>query len=124
MATPNLLSLTTITPATIQLALSTTNPTQVASNAAASGQVCKIVALYVSNTDGTNPYPISINYYSAGALGGTAYSIGSTINVPANSTLQVINKEGYIYLLEDTSLGVTAGTANKLVVNATWEVCS
>ena len=60
------------------------------SNAASSGYVYKVNTILVSNTDGTNPYNISINKYSAAALGGTAYSLASTISVPANSTLAIL----------------------------------
>ena len=64
---------------------------------------------------------ITINKYSAAALGGTAFPIASTISVPADATLIVIDKTTAIYLKENESIGATAGTASDLVVTASWE---
>ena len=121
MAAPNLLSPTTINGKTVTVDLSTTNATSILSNAASSGKVLKVNALYVANVDGTSNAEITINYYSAAALGGTATQIASTVVVPADATLVVIDKDAYIYLEENTSLGATAGTANDLKVICSYE---
>lgn len=101
--------------------MSTTSATSIASNAAASGKVYKINSIVVANVDGTNAADISINIYSAAALGGTAFPIASTISVPADATLIVTDKTTSFYLLENQSIGATAGTASDLVVTASWE---
>jgi hypothetical protein len=124
MAVPNLANVTTITPANSQVYLTTTNATSLASNAASSGTVLKIESLVVSNNDATTAYVVTINTYSAAALGGTAYPIISTLSVPANSSVIVIDKTNTIYLNENQSLGATAGTANKINVNTSFEVMS
>jgi hypothetical protein len=121
MAAPNLLSPTTINGKTVTVDLSTTNATSILSNAASSGKVLKVNALYVANVDGASNAEITINYYSAAALGGTATQIASTVVVPADATLVVIDKDAYIYLEENTSLGATAGTANDLKVVCSYE---
>jgi hypothetical protein len=121
MAAPNLLSPTTINGKTVTVDLSTTNATSILSNAASSGKVLKINSLYVANVDGTSAAEITINYYSAAALGGTATQICSTVAVPADATLVVVDKDAYIYLEENTSLGATAGTANDLKVVCSYE---
>jgi hypothetical protein len=121
MAAPNLLSPTTINGKTVTVDLSSTSATSILSNAASSGKVLKINALYVSNVDGTGNAEITINYYSAAALGGTATQIVSTVVVPADATLVVIDKDAYIYLEENTSLGATAGTASDLKVVCSYE---
>ena len=121
MAAPNLLSPTTINGNTVTVDLSSTSATSILSNAASSGKVLKINALYVSNVDGTGNAEITINYYSAAALGGTATQIVSTVVVPADATLVVIDKDAYIYLEENTSLGATAGTASDLKVVCSYE---
>jgi hypothetical protein len=41
--------------------------------------------------------------------------------VPADSTLIVTDKTTSFYLLENQSVGAIAGTANDLVVTASWE---
>lgn len=121
MAAPNLLSPTTINGKTVTVDLSSTSATSILSNAASSGKVLKVNALYVSNVDGTSNAEITINYYSAAALGGTATQIVSTVVVPADSTLVVIDKDAYIYLEEDRSLGATAGTSSDLKVVCSYE---
>jgi hypothetical protein len=91
------------------------------SNAASSGKVYKINSLIVANVDGASAADITINVYSQAALGGTAYALASTVSVPADATLVVIDKNTSIYLKENQSIGATAGTANDLVVVASWE---
>jgi hypothetical protein len=59
--------------------------------------------------------------YSQAALGGTAYPIASTISVPADATLIITDKTTSFYLLENQSIGATAGSASDLVVTASWE---
>lgn len=109
MAAPNLVAPTTINGKTASVSITTAaTATSVLSNAASSGKVLKVNALYVSNTTST-AYSITVNQYSAAALGGTAYPVASAISVPANATLVVIDKDAYIYLEENTSLGVLSG---------------
>lgn len=121
MAAPNLLSPTTITGKSVTVNLTTISATSILSNAASSGKVLKVNSLYAANVNGTSSAEITINYYSAAALGGTATQIASTVVVPADATLVVIDKDAYIYLEEDTSLGATASTANNLKVVCSYE---
>jgi len=121
MAAPNLLSPTTITGKSVTVNLTSTSATSILSNAASSGKVLKVNSLYVANVDGINNAEITINYYSAAALGGTATQICSTVVVPAGGTLVVIDKDAYIYLEENTSLGATAGTASDLKIVCSYE---
>ena len=121
MANPNIVNVAAIYGNNSSVSLTTTSATSLVSNAASSGKVFKINMIMVANVDGTNAADISINKYSAAALGGTAYAIASTISVPADATLIVIDKTTAIYLKEDESIGATAGTANDLVVTASWE---
>ena len=121
MANPNIVSVSAIYGENSLTSLSTTSATSIVSNAASSGKVYKINSLIVANVDGTNNAEITINVYSAAALGGTAYALVSTVSVPADATLVVIDKNTSIYLKEDQSIGATAGTASDLVVVASWE---
>jgi hypothetical protein len=121
MANPNIVNVTVINGNSSQVSLSTTSATSLASNAAASGKVFKINSIVVANTNGTTAANITINTYSAAALGGTAYPIASTISVPANATLIVTDKSTTFYLLENQSIGAVAGTANYLTVTTSWE---
>lgn len=120
MAAPNLLSPTTINGKTVTVNLTTTSATSILSNAASSGKALKVNALYVANTT-ASAANITINQYSAAALGGTAFPIASTVSVPGNATLVVIDKDAYVYLEENTSLGATAGTSSALQIVCSYE---
>jgi hypothetical protein len=121
VANPNIVNVAAIYGNNSSVSLSTTSATSIVSNAASSGKVYKINMLMVANVDGTNAADISINKYSAAALGGTAYAIASTISVPADATLIILDKTTALYLKEDESIGATAGTASDLVVTCSWE---
>ena len=121
MANPNIVNVTSILGDNSSVSLTTTAATSIVSNAASSGKVLKINTLIVANVDGTNAADITVNKYSAAALGGTAYPIASTISVPADASLIVVDKTTAIYLKENESIGATAGTASDLVVTCSWE---
>jgi hypothetical protein len=80
-------------------------------------------SIVVANTS-ASAANITINIYSAAALGGTAFPIASTISVPANASLIIVDKTTTFYLLENQSIGATAGTATALVVTSSWEQLS
>jgi hypothetical protein len=124
MAAPNIVNVTTITGKSNVVSLTDTNATAVVSNAASSGKVFKINSLVVSNVDGTNAADITISYYSEDDIGGTATEIVSTVSVPADASLVVIDKNTSIYLEEDKSIGATAGAANDLKVIVSYEEIS
>ena len=124
MANPNIVDVTDIRGKTAVVDLTTTNATLVVENAASSGKVFKINSLVVSNVDGTNAADITISYYSEDDIGGTATEIVSTISVPADASLVVIDKNTSIYLEEDRSIGATAGTASDLKVLVSYEEIS
>ena len=121
MANPNIVNVAAIYGNNSSVSLTTTSATSIVSNAASSGKVYKINMIMVANVDGTNAADITINKYSAAALGGTAFPIASTISVPADATLIVLDKTTALYLLENESIGATAGTASDLVVTCSWE---
>ena len=124
MAAPNIVNVATITGKTDQVSLTTTNATTVVSNAASSGKVFKINFLAVANVDGAAPADITVSVYSEDNIGGTATELASTISVPEDATLVVIDKNNSIYLEEDMSIGATAGTANDLKIIVSYEEIS
>lgn len=124
MANPNIVNVTAIYGKTAVVDLTSTSATAVVSNAADSGKIFKINALYVVNVDGAAPADITINLYSAAALGGTATQIASTIAVPADASLIVIDKNSSIYLEENKSIGAIASAANDLKVVCSYEEIS
>ena len=124
MAAPNIVSVTTITGKTAVVDLTSTSATAVVSNAASSGKVFKINSLIVSNVDGSSAADITISLYSEDDIGGTATQIVSTVSVPADASLVVIDKSTGLYLEEDKSIGATASAASDLKVVCSYEEIS
>jgi hypothetical protein len=124
MAAPNVVNVATITAKSAMVALSSTNATALVSNAASSGKVFKINMIQIANVDGTNACDVTVDMHSAASGGGTAYSLVATASVPADSSLIAIDKNTALYLEEDRSITVTAGTANDLEVVVSYEEIS
>ena len=124
MAAPNVVNVATITAKSAMVALSSTSATQLVSNAASSGKVFKINMIQIANVDGANACDVTVDMHSAAAGGGTAYSLVSTISVPADASLVAVDKNTALYLEEDKSITATAGTANDLEVIISYEEIS
>ena len=120
MAAPNIVNVSTITAKTVGAALSTSLTTDILANAASSGKVFKINTILVSNVDGTNSASVSM-YYNDGS---TNHSIGTTIDVPADSTLVLTDKNSVIYLEENTAIKGGASASGDLVVLISYEEIS
>ena len=123
MANPNIVNVATITANSLSVAVST-NATQLASNAASSNKVFKINTILIANVDGTSAADVTVNIYSAAALGGSATAIASTISVPADASLIVTDKTTAFYLLENQSIGALAIENNDLVATISFEEIS
>ena len=124
MAAPNIVSVSTIIGNNSLTNVSTTSAFTIVNNAASSNKVYKVNSIIVSNKDGTNPFAATINVYDQDDLGGNAYSIISTVDIPADASVVVMDKSSSIYLREDQSIGAIANVANKLFVIASWEEIS
>ena len=124
MAAQNVVNVATITAKSALVALSSTSATTLVSNAASSGKVFKINMIQIANVDGTNACDVTVDVHSAAAGGGTAYSLVATASVPADSSLIAVDKNTALYLEEDRSITVTAGTANDLEVIVSYEEIS
>jgi hypothetical protein len=129
MAAPNIASLTTITGKTTYFTPTGTTAVVLLQNAASSNTVLKINQIVVANVDGTNAVDCTVSIYSNGGVaqgsapsGGTAYPIASTISVPADASLIVVDKTTGIYLEEGTSISITSGTASKLTFSVSYEL--
>jgi hypothetical protein len=121
MATPNIVGVTTIAGRTLPFSLSDTSVTVLITNPAASGKSIKVNMINVANDQGTSSADISIFYHGAAAGGGTAYKIASTVAVPADSALVVVDKASSFYLEEDRSLTAQASAAGYLDVVVSYE---
>ena len=117
MAAPNIVNVSTITGKLAVQAI-TTSATAIVTNSASSGKVFKVNALIISNVDGTNAATVNVDVYRSS----TAYHIAKTISVPADSSLDVINKA--IYLEEGDSLRLTASVNSDLEGVCSYEEIS
>ena len=120
MAAPNIIGATTINGKTAYANLTSTSATTILNNGSGSGKCLKINVLNVANY-GSGAASITIAYYSSANVGGSVYQIVGGVTVPANSTLNVIDKTSQYYVEEDKSIGAIAGTANTLCVTCSYE---
>ena len=131
MANPNLLAATTASGTTTYLTPSATTAVVLVPNAASSGQVFKINQIVAANVNGSAAVDCTVAIYTNGAVaqgsapsGGTAYPIVSTVSVPADASLIVVDKTTGLYLMEGTSITVTSGTASGITYSISYEVIS
>ena len=131
MAAPNILSLTTATGKTTYFTPSGTTAVVLLQNAASSNTVLKINQIVAANVNGTSAVDATVSVYTNGGVaqgsapsGGTAYPIASTISVPADASLIVVDKTTQLYLEEGTSIIVTSGTASGITYTISYELMS
>lgn len=129
MANPNIAALTTLTGNTTYLTPSVTTAVVLLANAASSNQVLRINQIIAANVNGTNAVDTTVSIYTNGGVaqgsapsGGTAFPIASTVSVPADASLVVVDKTTAIYLQEGTSISVTSGTANGITYSISYEI--
>ena len=90
-------------------------------NAASSGKVFKINNIIIANIDGTNAADATVAITKSG---GSPIKIASTISVPADATLVVIDKNSSIYLEEGDNIEAGAGADNDLTITINYEELS
>jgi hypothetical protein len=129
MANPNIAALTTLTGNTTYLTPSATTAVVLLANTASSGQVFRINQIVAANVNGTNAVDTTVSVYTNGGVaqgsapsGGTAFPIASTVSVPADASLIVVDKTTAIYLQEGTSITVTSGTASGITYSISYEI--
>ena len=122
MANPNIVNVTSILGETVVGALTTTLTTVLLTNSASSGKVLKVNSVLISNIDGTNAADVTFKL-AANELGtSTAVAIASTISVPADATLSIIDKTNSFYLMENKSLIGGASANSDLEYLISYEV--
>lgn len=127
MANPNIVNVSAIYGVTTSYTLTGNTAVSVLNNTASSNKVYKIESLVVANTTST-AVNCTVSYYSnataqgSAPSGGTAYPICSTVSVPANASLVVIEKSNGIYLMENACISATSGNGSGfLTVTISYE---
>jgi hypothetical protein len=125
MANPNIVAVTSILGNTTFLTPADTSANVLLSNAASSGNVLKINQIVAANVNGTSAVDTTVTINSSKRQGaGTAYPIVSTVSVPADASLIVVDKTTAIYLMEDQSIVVTSGSADDIAYTISYEAIS
>ena len=131
MANPNLFAATTASGTTTYLTPGGTTALVLLPNPASSGQVFKINQIVAANVNGSATVETTVAIYTNGAQlqgvapsSGTAYPIVSTVAVPADASLIVVDKTTAVYLMENTSIIVTSGTSSGITYTISYEVIS
>jgi len=116
MANPNIVDVTSIYGKTVQAALTTTLTTEIL--LCASNKVLKINSILIANIDGTNSADASVFITKSG---GSPIAIASTIAVPADATLSVIDKTNSFYLEEGDNIEAGASANGDLTITISYE---
>jgi hypothetical protein len=131
MAAPNIVNVTQIFGKTTYFTPSGTSAVVLLTNAASSNKVLKINSVIASNVDGTNAVNATVSYYTNGAVaqgsapsGGTEFPIVSTVSVPANASLIVVDKSTQLYIEEGNCLSVTSSSASDITFSVSYEEIS
>jgi hypothetical protein len=121
MANPNIVNVTTINGVTTYLTPGNTTANTLLSNAASSGLVYKINQIVCANVNGSSAVNATVAINSAAAGAGTNYPIISTIAVPASASVIAVDKTTAVYLMENSSIVVTSGTASGITYTISYE---
>jgi hypothetical protein len=117
MANPNIVDVTSITGEVDQFELDTSTGTVLVT--AASDQVYKINSINVANIDGTNDGAVTLGLIKSG---GAQINFASTITVPADATLVVVDKNNGFYLEEGDAIVGGANADSTLTATISYEI--
>lgn len=121
MANPNIINVTTLTGNTTYLTPANTTANTLLSNAASSGLVFKINQIVCANVNGSSAVNATVAINNAAAGAGTNFPIISTISVPASASVIAVDKTTAVYLMENSSIVVTSGTASGITYTISYE---
>ena len=123
MAAPNIVNVSSIVAGYAALAPSNTAANVLVLNAASSNSVVKVNSLVITNVTNTVAATrVSLNTSASGL--GNNYYLAYDIYVPANASLQLVDKGNFLYLTEDKSIVVTSGVADSLDYIVVFETIS
>jgi hypothetical protein len=124
MANPNIVAVTSIYGNSTFLTPSDTAANVLLSNAASSGLIYKINQIVAANVNGSSAVDCTVAITNQDDGAGTAFPIISTVSVPADASLIVVDKTTAIYLMENQSIVVTSGSANHIAYTISYEAIS
>jgi len=120
MANPNIVAVNTIFGNTTGIALTTTLTTVLLANGTSSGKVFKVNSIMIANVDGTSAADVTVDYHTAAnGTAGSSFALAATISVPADATLNLVDKNSSFYLMENQSIigGASADSDLECVIS-------
>ena len=117
MAAPNIVAVTSIYGKTMGAALGTTVTTDILTCPA--NKVLKINSIIVANVDGSSSADATIYFFDNSAS--TRYQLASTVAVPADTSLVILDKNNAIYLEESDQIEGGASATGDLVITISYE---
>ena len=116
MANPNIVNVTSILGKSVQAALTTTLTNEIL--ACPSDKLLKINSIMIANIDGSSAVDVSVFITKSG---GSPIAIASTISVPADATLVVVDKNAGLYLQESDNIEAGASANSDAVITISYE---
>jgi len=119
MANPNIVAVVSIFGNTTGFALTTTLTNVLLANATSSGKVLKVESIMVANVDGSSAADVTIDFHTAAnGTAGSSFALAATISVPADATLNLVDKNSTFYLMENQSIigGASANSDLEVVI--------
>ena len=117
MAAPNIVAVTSIYGKTMGAALGTTTTTDILT--CPSNKVLKINSIIVANIDGTSSVDATVYFYDSSAT--ARYQLASTVAVPADTSLVILDKNNAIYLEESDQIEAGASATGDAVITISYE---
>ena len=117
MANPNIVSVSSIYGKTHQVALDTTVTTDILT--CASNKLYKINSIVIANIDGSSSATVTMGIIKSG---GSVILIASTIAVPADATLVLVDKNWGLYLEEGDLIEGGASAKGDLTCTISYEI--
>lgn len=114
MAAPNIKSPTSITLKSLRSTVGTSAVTLVT---CAADKAVKVSTLYAANIDGSTPADVSARVN----VSGTTHAVCSTVSVPADASLLIVDRNSPVYLEEGQSLEVLASSTGTLHIVGSYE---
>jgi hypothetical protein len=119
MTIPNIVNVSSIYAKTHQVALVTDTTTALLTNAADSDDCYKINSIVIANIDGTNSATVTMGIVKSG---GSLISFATTIAVPADATLVLVDKNWGLYLEEGDAIQGGASATGDLTCTISYEI--
>tara|TARA_R110000824_G_scaffold122294_1_gene279228 strand:+ start:241 stop:606 length:366 start_codon:yes stop_codon:yes gene_type:complete len=117
MANPNIVAVTSILGLSTQASLTSTLTTQIL--ACASDKLIKVNSIIIANTNASATIVASVAITKSG---GSPLKIASTVDIPADSTLIVIDKNSMIYLNEGDNIEAGTASGSDGVITISYEI--